>query len=92
MEKNQIECVVTSDRASECAEFSTIPDDEGSEEVGIAHSKISDERKNQLGANLAEYSLLAILILVVAAAAVHNVGKEVSSLWSHNASEIQNAN
>jgi Flp pilus assembly pilin Flp len=43
------------------------------------------------GANLAEYSILVMLLVLVALAAIAAVGTEVSALFSNNAEQITNA-
>jgi Flp pilus assembly pilin Flp len=45
----------------------------------------------ETGANLAEYSILVLLLLVIALIAIQSVGREVSSVFSKNASAITEA-
>jgi len=50
-----------------------------------------DQLGIESGANLAEYSILLGLLLVIALIAIQNVGKEVSALHSGNARAISEA-
>jgi Flp pilus assembly pilin Flp len=54
----------------------------------VAENMLKSNQKNQIGASLVEYVLLAVLVSVVSIAAIKIFGENVSSMLSESTSSI----